>query len=297
MDLESARNAADSPYLIAHLEPLIRWSYGLYFFGTMGSGPFNYETQALDNHFEERLRAVIQDAPESALAQLGREVVTLAEDSEMFQYHYYDLVQNFRRFGLKSPKGIRTVYDFQPPTSYIARPEFYNFEDPVAMNALTGNLNGLMDGLKAQVRWGTDSNTVYNLSYYLEFANDRWASFQLAASSYDNVTGLNVNRTEAAVFDLRTGQRVTLNQLLEDPSGEAAGRLEALMVQQARSYLTLPAEVRVDASQRFSLGEDYVLAMLPPGTLSEEQAYDLFVDVRYGLAFPAVDVRGRLIAP
>lgn len=295
LKLEDTLDATASPYTIAHLEPLLRWSYGMFFSGTMGSGPFNYETNTLDPDFEDLLKSVVERQPESGLAALATQVMNLPAGTDESEYAYVDAVQNFRRFGHASPKGIRTVYHYQHPVFYESRPELYGFEDPQVMETLSANLNDLLDQLKTQVQWGKNPSASYNLGYHLEFANDRWASFQLAASSYDPDTGTNLNFNEAAVFDLTTGARVTLNEFLGDDSGTSADLIETLLLEQAREYMTLPEDLEVDLSQRFSLGEDYLLAMLPPKTLSEEQAYDLFVDLRYGLAFPGVDLRERLL--
>jgi hypothetical protein len=265
------------------------------FSGTMGSGPFNYETNTLNPEFEDLLKGVIDRAPDSGLAELASKVIDLPDGSDASEYAYVDAVQNFRRFGFDSPKGIKAIYNYKHPTFYESRPELFGFEDPEAMATLEGNLNATMEQLKEKVAWGQNPKASYNLGFYLEFANDRWASFQLAASSFDPETEVNVNFNEPAVFDLTTGKRVTLDAFLGDPSGAAADKLEAILVEQAKQYMDLTSTVQVDLSQRFSLGEDYILAMLPPKTLSEAQAYDLFVDVRYGLAFPEVDVRERLL--
>ncbi|SCZ81939.1 hypothetical protein [Acidaminobacter hydrogenoformans] len=296
LKLEDTLKATDSPYIKIHLEPLLRWSYGMFFSGTMGSGPFNYETNVLDPNFEDLLESIVERQPDSGLAALATQVMNLPEGTDESEYAYVDAVQNYKRFGLDSPKGIRTVYSYQHPVFYEARPELYGFEDTQVMASLSANLNSLLDQLKTQVQWGNNPDASYNLGYHLEFANDRWASFQLAASSYDPETGINLNFNEAAVFDLTTGARVTLDEFLGDETGEATNRIEALLIEQARQYMTLPEDLSVDLSQRFSLGEDYLLAMLPPRTLSEEQAYDLFVDLRYGLAFPEVDLRNRLLS-
>lgn len=287
--------AATSPYQTIHLEPLLRWSYGMFFSGSMGGGPFNYETNTLDPEFEDLLKGVIKSSPDSGLAELATKVIDLPEGTDAAEYAYVDAVQNFRRFGFDSPKGIKAIYNYKHPTFYESRPELFGFEDPEVMATLEGNLNAAMEQLKEKVAWGQNPNASYNLGFFLEFANDRWASFQLAASSFDPNTEINANFNEAAVFDLTTGERVTLNTFLGDPSGGAADKLEVILVEQAKQYMELPSTVQVDLSQRFSLGEDYILAMLPPKTLSEAQAYDLFVDVRYGLAFPEVDIRARLL--
>jgi len=295
LKLEDALAAAASPYQTIHLEPLLRWSYGMLFSGTMGSGPFNYETNTLNPEFEDTLENVIERAPDSGLAELASKVIELPEGTDAAEYAYVDAVQNFRRFGFDSPKGIKAIYNYKHPTFYESRPELFGFEDPQVMATLEGNLNATMEQLKEKVAWGQNPKASYNLGFFLEFANDRWASFQLAASSFDTETEVNVNFNEAAVFDLTTGERVTLDEFLGDPSGAAADKLEVILIEQAKQYMDLPSTVQVDLSQRFSLGEDYILAMLPPKTLSEAQAYDMFVDVRYGLAFPEVDVRARLL--
>lgn len=295
LKVEETLQASTSPYQTVYLEPLLRWSYGMLFSGTMGSGPFNYETNTLNPEFEALLKGVIERAPDSGLAELASKVKALPDGSDASEYAYVDAVQNFRRFGFDSPKGIKAIYNYKHPTFYESRPELYGFEDPQVMAALEGNLNSSMEQLKEKVAWGQNPKASYNLGFYLEFANDRWASFQLAASSFDPETEVNVNYNEPAVFDLTTGERVTLDEFLGDPSGAAADKLEAILVEQAKQYMDLPSTVQVDMSQRFSLGEDYILAMLPPKTLSEAQAYDMFVDVRYGLAFPEVDIRARLL--
>ena len=295
LKLEDTLQTTASPYIKIHLEPLLRWSYGMFFSGTMGSGPFNYETNTLDPNFEDLLESVVERQPDSGLAALSTQIMNLPAGADESEYAYVDAVQNFRRFGYDSPKGIRTVYNYQHPVFYESRPELYGFEDEQVMETLSANLNVLLDQLKSQVQWGKNPGASYNSGYHLEFANDRWASFQLAASSYDPDTGTNLNYNEAAVFDLTTGARVTLNEFLGDDSGATADLIETLLLDQAREYMTLPEDLEVDLSQRFSLGEDYLLAMLPPKTLSEEQVYDLFVDLRYGLAFPEVDLRERLL--
>lgn len=295
LKVEEALEASTSPYQTVYLEPLLRWSYGMLFSGTMGSGPFNYETNTLNPEFEDVLKGVIDRAPDSGLAELASKVIDLPDGSDASEYAYVDAVQNFRRFGFDSPKGIRAIYNYKHPTFYESRPELFGFEDLEIMATLEGNINAAMEQLKEKVAWGQNPKASYNLGFYLEFANTRWASFQLAASSFDPETEVNVNFNEPAVFDLTTGKRVTLDEFLGDPSGAAADKLEAILVEQANQYMELPSAVQVDMSQRFSLGEDYILAMLPPKSLSEAQAYDLFVDVRYGLAFPEVDVRARLL--
>ncbi|MDK9711966.1 hypothetical protein [Acidaminobacter sp.] len=295
LKVEEALEASASPYQTVYLEPLLRWSYSMLFSGTMGSGPFNYETNTLNPEFEDLLKGAIERAPDSGLAELASKVIDLPDGSDASEYAYVDAVQNFRRFGFDSPKGIKAIYNYKHPTFYESRPELFGFEDPQVMAALEGNLNATMEELKEKVAWGQNPKASYNLGFYLEFANDRWASFQLAASSFDPETEVNVNYNEPAVFDLTTGERVTLDEFLGDPSGAAADKLEAILIEQAKQYMDLPSTVQVDLSQRFSLGEDYILAMLLPKTLSEAQAYDMFVDVRYGLAFPEVDVRARLL--
>jgi len=295
LKVEEALKSSTSPYQTVYLEPLLRWSYGMLFSGTMGSGPFNYETNTLNPEFKDLLVGVMDRAPDSGLAALASLVTGLPEGTDASEYAYVDAVQNFRRFGFASPKGIKAIYNYKHPTFYESRPELYGFEDMAVMSTMEGNLNLIMEQLKEKVAWGQNPKASYNLGFYLEFANDRWASFQLAASSFDPETEVNVNFNEAAVFDLTTGKRVTLNEFLGDPSGAAADKLEVILIEQAKQYMDLASTVQVDMSQRFSLGEDYILAMLPPKTLSEAQVYDMFVDVRYGLAFPEVDVRSRLL--
>lgn len=295
LKVEEALEASTSLYQTVYFEPLLRSSYSMLFSGTMGSGPFNYETNTLNPEFEDLLKSVIERAPDSGLAELASKVIALPDGTDASEYAYVDAVQNFRRFGFDSPKGIKAIYNYKHPTFYESRPELYGFEDTAVMSAMEGNLNLIMEQLKEKVAWGQNPKASYNLGFYLEFANDRWASFQLAASSFDPETEVNVNYNEPAVFDLTTGERVTLDEFLADPSGAAADKLEVILIEQAKQYMDLPSTVQVDMSRRFSLGEDYILAMLPPKTLSEAQAYDLFVDVRYGLAFPEVDIRARLL--
>lgn len=292
---ENARASTTSPFLISLQEPMLRWSYGVFFFGTMGSGPFNHETKSLDPIFSERLESAVKTYPDSGLAELAGKILTLSEDPDTMEQRYYDTVQHFRRFGFDSPKGIRTLYQFQHPTYYESFPEFFNFENPQVMMTLTDNLSRIREDLKAKVLWGANPEGSYNLGFFLEFANDRWASFQISASSYDVETGTNLNVNEAAVFDLTTGERVTLGTFLGDHSGEQVALIEAMTIQQARQYMDLPEQVPLTLSQNFSLGEDYLLMMLPPQSLAPEQTYDLFIDVRYGMLFPKVDLRSRLL--
>jgi hypothetical protein len=274
---------------------MLRWSYGVFFFGTMGSGPFNHETKSLDPLFSERLESAVKTYPDSGLAELAGKILTLSEDPDTMEQRYYDTVQHFRRFGFDSPKGIRTLFQFQHPTYYESFPEFFNFENPQVMMTLTDNLSRIREDLKAKVLWGANPEASYNLGFFLEFANDRWASFQISASSYDVETETNLNVNEAAVFDLTTGERVTLGTFLGDHSGEQVALIEAMTIQQARQYMDLPEQVPLTLSQNFSLGEDYLLMMLPPQSLTPEQIYDLFIDVRYGMLFPRVDPRSRLL--
>ncbi|MDO9592817.1 MAG: hypothetical protein Q7I98_06460, partial [Erysipelotrichaceae bacterium] len=184
LDFESVRSTATSAELISQLDPLLRWSYGVFFFGSMGSGPMNLETKTFSPAFLERLEAVVSDHPKSALADLSQAVLSLSQQSDKLEYLFYDQVQFFRRFGFDSTKGIRAIYDFQNETLFESRPEFYGFENPEVMDTLNSNLNTLMDDLKTEIQWASDPATSYNLSFYLEFANDRWASFQVAASSF-----------------------------------------------------------------------------------------------------------------
>lgn len=293
--VETIRMASDSKALNSQLDPLLRWSYGVFFLGTMGSGPLDYETQKFNPEFIERLNVIIKEYPSSALAELCTSVLRLSEEPQMMIYYLNDQVQYFRRFGLDSTKGIRTLYDFKNETLFEAKPELYGFDNLETMTTLNGKLNKIMDDLKAEIEWGNSETASYNLSYYLEFANDHWASFQIAASSFETTTNQNVNLNRSVILDLNTGQLATLADILGNQAEEGTALIQSLIFEQASVYQKIDFQKQIVFSDKLSLGEDYLLVMLDPGTVSDDQAYPLFIDVRYGKLFPALDFRTLLM--
>lgn len=295
--MEDTFKTAKDLTLYESAQTMITFALNLYFTGTEGSSPFDFEKKTLEESFIAATKENNDKYADYHIGKLGKAFLKLSDDNDgQLTSDFADLVINYKKFGFNSEKSVSTNKVSKNPNFFEITPVFSGFE-PAAEENIANEIAAAVGQIKETVKWDETENTNYHLSYIIDFANDHYFSLQLSGVSYNQENSINLYDTVNMIFDSTTGERIDLKAIFKDKSDVYMKEIEALVLKDIVDTQKLDFKTTKDiklTNSNVLLDPNYFMVTLKKGSYSDEQQYDIVSYVKYSDLLNTFDMESYL---
>lgn len=293
---DTYKNAKDLT-LYESAQTMLTFALNLYFTGTEGSSPFNFEKKTLEESFMAATKENNDKYADYHIGKLGKAFLKLSDDNDgQLTSDFADLVINYKKFGFDSEKSVSTNKVSKDPNYFEMTPVFSGFE-LTAEEKIASEIATAVADIKEAVKWDETENTNYHLSYIIDFANDYYFSLQLSGVSYNQENSTNLYDTVSMIFDSTTGERIDLKTIFKDKSDAYLKEIKALVlkdvVETQKLDFKTTKEIKLTDSNVL-IDPNYLMVTLKKGSYSDEQQYDIVSYVKYSDLLNTFDMESYL---
>lgn len=295
--MEDIYNNAKDITLKEGAESMLRFSLNLYYTGSETSSPFDFEKNVLKEAFVSNTKEVIKKYPKYHVGLLGQEFLDLSDKNNgQLSTDFADIVINYKKFGFNSNLTVTSNKIIKEPNYFEIIPVFSGFKDASVTEKIASEIETTVGSIKEVVQWDKSENTNYHLSYLVDFANEKYLSLQLSGVSYNQENSTNLYDNECLLFDVQTGEKITLKDIFKDDYDVNMKRIKELVLKdivekQQLSYKTTKDIVIED---NVLIDQNYMMVILKKGAYSDEQQYDIVSYVTYSDLLDTFDMNSYL---
>ncbi len=278
-------------------ESMIRYALNLYYTGTEGSTPFDFEKNMLKQGFVDATKEVVKKYPNYQVGKLGKIFLDLSEENGgKLTTDYADVVINYKKFGFDSPYEVTSKKVIKEPNYFEITPVITGFSDKAVGEKMASEIEKTIGKIKDTIQWEKSEKTNYHLSYIVDFASEKYLSLQISGVSYNQDNSTNLYDNESLLFDMKTGTRITLKDVFKDHYDANIAKIKSLVQKditenQQLNYKTTKELVIED---NVLLDDKYMMVVLKKGTYSDEQQYDIISYVNYADLLDTFDMSDYL---
>lgn len=295
--MEDTYKKAKDLTLYESAQAMLTFALNLYFTGTEGSSPFDFEKKTLEEGFIAATKENNDKYADYHIGKLGKAFLKLSDDNDgKLTSDFADLVINYKKFGFDSEKSVSTNKVSKNPNYFEITPVFSGFE-PAAEEKIANEIATAVGQIKENVKWDETENTNYHLSYIIDFANDHYFSLQLSGVSYNQENSINLYDTVNMIFDSNTGERIDLKTIFKDKSDVYLKAIKDLVlkdiVETQKLDFKTTKEIKITDSN-VMLDPNYFMVTLKKGSYSDEQQFDIVSFVKYSDLLDTFDMETYL---
>lgn len=282
--MEDTYKEAKDLTLYESAQSMLSFALNLYYTGTDGSSPFDFEKKTLEENFVAATKENNEKYPDYHVGKLGKAFLKLSDDNDgQLSSEFADLVINYKKFGFDSEKAVRSNKVSKDANYFEITPIFSGF-GPTVEEKIASEIATAVGQIKESVKWEETENTNYHLSYIVDFANDHYFSLQLSGVSYNQENSTNLYDNISMIFDSKTGERIDLKAIFKDNYEPYMKEIKALVLKdivetQKLDFKTTKEIVLND--NNVLLDPNYLMVTLKKGSYSDEQQYDVVCYVNY----------------
>lgn len=230
INLESFLNVYTDSELLFEAESLYKSLISMYFIGSDGLNPFDYENKKFKNSFFDTILDTSINYPVTMLSDICTNFLNQIDNKNSFKsIDYVSLVSNYRKMGLKNRNTILPIVSEKSDNSNVIYPQFSSFEDKAIQDALNNKIQSEVESIKDNLNWKSDDNTKYNISYFVNYGSYKYISVQLSGSSYNRVSKENFTVQKNLNFNVNTGETIKLSELLDTTFNNYSEKLNELI--------------------------------------------------------------------
>lgn len=295
--LEDIYNNAKDITLKEESESMIRFALNLYYTGTEGSSPFDFEKNTLKQGFVDATKEVVKKYPNYQIGKLGKTFLDLSDQNGgKLTTDYADVVINYKKFGFDSPYEITSKKLIKEPNYFEITPVVSGFTDKAVSEKIASEIEKSIGKIKDNVKWEKSEKTNYHLSYIVDFASEKYLSLQLSGVSYNQDNSTNLYDNESLLFDMKTGARITLKDVFKDKYDANIAKIKALVQKDITENQQLNYKTTKDIviEDNVLLDSKYMMVILKKGVYSDEQQYDIISYVNYADLLDTFDMSDYL---
>lgn len=278
-------------------ESMLRFSLNLYYTGSESTSPFDFEKNALKESFISNTKEVIKKYPDYHVGLLGQEFLDLYEkNNNQLSTDFADVVINYKKFGFDSDLSITSNKVIKEPNYFEIIPVFSGFKDAAVTEKIANEVATAVGTIKETVQWEKTENTNYHLSYLVDFANEKYLSLQLSGVSYNQENSTNLYDNVCLLFDVKTGERITLKDIFKEDYDVNMKLIKDLVIKDIveNQKLTYKTTKDLVINDNVLLDQNYMMVVLKKGAYSDEQQYDIVSYVNYSDLFGTFDMNAYL---
>ncbi len=295
--MEDTYKGAKDLTLYESAQSMLSYALNLYFTGTDGSSPFDFEKKTLAENFVTATRENNDKYPDYHIGKLGKAFLKLSDDNDgQLTSEFADLVINYKKFGFDSEKSVNSNKVAKNANYFEITPIFSGF-GTTAEEKIANEISSAVGQIKENVKWEETENTNYHLSYIIDFANDHYFSLQLSGVSYNQENSTNLYDNISMIFDSTTGDRINLKTIFKDNYDTYMNEIKALVlkdiVETQKLDFKTTKEILLNDSNVL-LDPNYLMVTLKKGSYSDEQQYDIVCYVKYSDLLNTFDMEDYL---
>lgn len=282
--IEDAYNNTQDLTLKESAASNLSFALNLYYTGTEGSSPFDFDKKTLSESFVIATKEVIKKYEKYHIGKLGKAFMALSEaNNGELNSDFADLVINYKKFGFDSNKSITSSKNIQEPNYFEVTPVFSGFENKSIEDNIGKEIGAAVSQIKDSVQWGKTEKTNYHLSYIVDYASDTYFSLQLSGVSYNQENSVNLYDNISMIFDSKTGERITLKEIFKDDYEKNMKRIKELALQDIveKQKLEFKTTKELVIEDNVMLDPNYLMISFKKGSYSDEQQYDIVSYVTY----------------
>lgn len=276
---------------------VLRFALNLYYTGTEGSSPFDFDNNTLKAGFVEATKEVIKKYPNYHIAKLGKQFLdTFEANNQKLSTDFADIVINYKKFGFDSDLSITSNKNIKDSNYYEIVPVVGGFKDKAVSEKIASTIEATVGKIKENVSWDKTEKTNYHLSYIVDFANEKYLSLQLSGVSYNQENSKNLYDNQCLLFDVKTGESITLKDIFKEDYDANIAKIKELVKKdiiekQQLNYKTTK-EIVIDSN--VLIDQNYMMVILKKGSYSDEQPYDIVSYVNYSELLSSFDMNAYL---
>lgn len=295
--MEDLYNTAGDLTLKESASSMLSFALSLYYTGTDGSSPFDFEKKTLSSTFVSATQEVMKKYEKYHVGKLGKEFLDLSEaNNGQLTSDFADLVINYKKFGFDSKKMVKSNKVVKEPNYFEITPVFTGFDSPSVEEKIAAEIAAAVGEIKENVQWEKTENTNYHLSYIVDFANDHYFSLQLSGVSYNQENSTNLYDNLTLIFDAKTGEKITLKEIFKEDYDKNIKRIKELVLKDIteNQKLTFKTTKDIVIEDNVMLDQNYLMVSLKKGSYSDEQQYDIVSYVLYSDLLDTFDMNAYL---
>lgn len=276
---------------------MLSFALSLYYSGTEGSSPFDFEKKTLSATFVSATQEVIKKYPDYHVGKLGQEFLDLSDaNNGQLNSDFADLIINYKKFGYDSKKSVKSNKVVKEPDYFEITPVFSGFDNPSAEEKIASEIASAVGQIKETIQWEKTEKTNYHLSYIVDFANDHYFSLQLSGVSYNQGNSTNLYDNISMIFNAETGERITLKEIFKDDYDQNMKRIKELVLKDITEVqkLTFKTTKDIVIDNNVLIDANYLMVNLKKGSYSDEQQYDIVSYVLYSDLLDTFDMNAYL---
>lgn len=295
--IEDSYNQTSDLTLKESSATVLRFALNLYYTGTEGSSPFDFDNNTLKAGFVEATKEVIKKYPNYHIAKLGKQFLdTFEANDQRLSTDFADIVINYKRFGFDSDLSITTNKTIKENDYYEIIPVVGGFKDKAISEKIASTIEATVGKIKENVAWEKTEKTNYHLSYLVDFANEKYLSLQLSGVSYNQENSKNLYDNQCLLFDVKTGEAITLKDIFKADYEANIAKIKELVKKDIveNQQLNYKTSKDIVIEDNVLLDQNYMMVILKKGSYSDEQPYDIVSYINYSDLLSTFDMNAYL---
>ena len=265
----------------------------MFFIGSDGLDPFDYDKKNFKDSFFNVLVDTSINFSSTMIADLSNKFLNeLDYKNEYKNIDYVSLISNFRKMGLQNANSIRSITSEKTDNSNIIYPSFENFKDKKVEEKINNTIVSALNSMKAELKWKSDPNTKYNISYFINYGSYKYISLQLTGSSYNRENKENFTVQKNLNFALDRGQEISLSDLLGIEFSQYKDELSQLIIKHSDiPFKTLSSCEGLTSEPDFMISNLSLVLYFKPGQYNFDEEYPVYVYLNQSIMDDLLDFR------
>jgi hypothetical protein len=276
---------------------MLSFALNLYYTGTEGSSPFDFEKKTLSESFVTSTKEVIKKYDKYHIGILGKQYLEMSDaNNGELTSDFADLVINYKKFGFDSKKSVTSNKVVKEPNYFEITPVFTGFENHSIEEKVANEIATAVGQIKETVKWEKTEKTNYHLSYIVDYASDTYFSLQLSGVSYNQENSVNLYDNVSLIFDSKTGEKITLKDIFKEDYDKNMKKVKELVLKDINENqkLTFKTTKDIVIDNNVMLDPNYLMVTFKKGSYSDEQQYDIVTYVPYSQLLDTFDMNAYL---
>ncbi|MGB3368919.1 MAG: hypothetical protein WBA54_15585, partial [Acidaminobacteraceae bacterium] len=230
IELEDFLNVYPGSELLLEAESLYKSLISMYFIGSDGLDPFDYENKKFKDSFFDITLDTSLNFPMTMLSDISIDFLNQIDNKNSFKnIDYVSLISNYRKMGLKNKNTILPIISEKNDTSSVVYPQFSLFENKDAQDIINNKVESEIQSIKDNLNWTYDDKTTYNISYFVNYGSYKYISMQLSGSSYNRDNKETLTFQKNLNFNINSGETIKLSDIFGITFNEYNEKLTALI--------------------------------------------------------------------
>jgi len=225
----------ESPFK-AEINALYKNQTIMYYLGSLDYEVFDFNSNRLNPERLDLMKKHMQMYSESAFAELGIKYL-LALESYDYAYHpeYIQLVENYKRFGLRSNLKLVEKMTMDHSKS-VFLPELQGHDNLTIQESINGILRDEVTAAKAATGFVDDTEGTFYFNTYIYMSNESILSMECLGAHNMKDWTRDQSVSSTLTFDIATGEPLTLDRFLNQDVNTIDGWLLPVVNNEIEKY-------------------------------------------------------------